>query len=166
MAQRHSDINDQAFYYDGKSLTLYNLDTKHYATVSAPENIDAMLEFARTKLDVIAPGGDLIDTRAYELLMKDVKAGIYVGLEVVGGYRCHHLAYRTTEVDWQLWIREGARPLPCRYVITSKTVAGSPQFSTEIVKFETAPKIAAGQFRFAPPAGAKMVEFLPLSHAR
>jgi hypothetical protein len=166
MAQRHSDINDQAFYYDGKSLTLYNPHTNHYATVPAPENIDAMLEFARTKLDVIAPGGDLVNTHAYELLMQDVKAGMYVGLEVVGGHRCHHLAYRTTEVDWQLWVREGGHPLPCRYVITSKTIAGSPQFSTEVVKFDTAPKITAVQFRFVPPAGAKTVEFLPLSQAR
>ena len=54
-AERRGDIVEQAFYYDGKSLTLYNPDTKHYATVPAPANIDAMLDFARTKLDVIAP---------------------------------------------------------------------------------------------------------------
>ena len=120
-----------------------------------------MLEFAKTKLDVVAPGSDLVDTRAYDKLMQDVKSGTYVGLEVVGGQRCHHLAYRGVEVDWQLWVREGVQPLPCRYVITSKGVVGSPQFTMQVVTVNTKPAIAVGMFRFVPPAGAKAVEFLP-----
>jgi len=92
-AERRGDIVSQKFYYDGKSLTLYNPDTKYYASVPAPGNLDAMIEFARTKLDVIAPGTDLIDTRAYQLLMQDVTAGTYLGLAVVSGQRCHHLAF-------------------------------------------------------------------------
>lgn len=55
-ADRRGDILDQSFFYDGKSLTLYNPGTKVYATVPAPGTVDAMLDFARTKLDVIAPG--------------------------------------------------------------------------------------------------------------
>ncbi len=165
-ADRHGDIVDQSFYYDGKSLTLFNPGTKHYATVPAPGNVDAMLDFARTRLDVIAPGADLIDTHSYDRLMQDVTAGRYLGLAAVNGHRCHHLAYRAAEVDWQLWVREGKQPVPCRYVITSKAVAGAPQFSVQILKFDTAPKITAAEFRFVPPAGAKTIEFLPLSASR
>lgn len=161
LAERRGDIIDQMFYYDGKSLTLYNPGTKHYATVPAPENIDAMLEFARTRLDVFAPGGDLIDTRAYEYLMQDVRQGTYLGMAVVGGERCHHLAYRSLDVDWQLWVREGKQAVPCKYVITSRDVAGAPQFTVSLVKFDAAPKVSAAQFRFVPPAGAKSVEFMP-----
>lgn len=160
MATRRGDIVDQAFYYDGKSLTLYNLATKHYATVAAPDNVDAMLEFARTRLDVFAPASDLIDTRAYEYLMQDVTKGAYLGMAVVGGHRCHHLAFRSLDLDWQLWVREGKQPLPCKYVITSREVTGAPQFTLTLVKFDTAPKISAGQFRFVPPAGAKAIEFI------
>jgi len=166
LAERRGDVVDQSFFYDGKSLTLYNPGSKHYATVPAPGSIDAMLEFARTQLDVIAPGGDLVDTRAYERLMQDVTAGAYLGLAVIGGQRCHHLAYRATEVDWQVWIREGDRPLPCRYVITSKLVVGAPQFSMQVLDWNTNPTITADMFRFVPPAGAKPVEFLPASSAR
>lgn len=165
-AERRGDIVNQKFYYDGKSLTLYNPDTKYYASAPAPGNLDTMIEFARTKLDVIAPGTDLIDTRAYQLLMQDVTAGTYLGLAVVGGQRCHHLAFRGAEVDWQLWVREGERPAPCKYVITSKKVAGAPQFSITILKWDSAPKVAAAKFRFVPPAGAKAVEFLPLIQAQ
>lgn len=165
-AQRHGDIDDQSLYYDGKTLTLFNHGAKHYATVAAPPNINSMLEFARSRLDVVTPGGDFLDTGAYELLMREVTTGSYLGVEVVGGQRCHHLAYRAAEVDWQLWVREGDRPSPCRYVITSKTVAGGPQFTIQIVKFDTAPRITEGMFRFVAPSGAKVVEFLPLSQTR
>jgi hypothetical protein len=165
-AERRGDIVDQAFYYDGKTLTLYNPGTKHYATVPAPANLDAMLEFARTKLDVFAPAADLFDTRAYEKLMQDAKSGLHLVTVSVGGYRCHHLAYRAGDVDWQVWVREGDRPLPCRYVITSKDIVGQPQFAVQLVKWDTAPKVAANRFTFVPPAGAKPIEFLPAGSGR
>lgn len=166
VARRSGDVAEQAFFYDGKTLTLFNPGTGHYSTVPAPDNIDAMLEFAQTKLDVTAPGSDHIHTRAYDKLMQDVKTGAYIGLEVVGGQRCHHLAYQGAEVDWQLWVREGERPLPCRYVITSKNIAGAPQFTMQVVSADTQPKIAPGMFRFLPPAGAKAVDFLPPAATR
>ncbi len=97
-----------------------------------------------SELDLIAPGADLIDTRAYERLMQDVQSGVYLGTAVVAGQRCHHLAYRGSEVDWQLWVREGAQPAPCRYVITSKTIAGAPQFAVQVLKWDTSPDVSDG----------------------
>jgi hypothetical protein len=164
-AERKGDIVDQAFYYDGKSLTLYNPDTQHFATVPAPDTIDAALDFARDTLDIVAPGGDLIDTRAYDKLMEDATSGDYLGISVVGGHRCHHLAYRATLVDWELWVREGDRPIPCKYVITSKDIAGAPEFTVSIDEWDSAPKIAPGLFTFKPPADAMSVEFLPIAGA-
>lgn len=166
LAERRDNVADQIFYYDGKSLTLYNPGTGYYATASVPGTIDAMLDFAQEKLDVTAPAGDLIDSRSYDLLMQDVKSGIYVGLETVAGQRCHHLAYRAGDVDWQVWVHDGERPYPCRYVITSKDMAGEPQFAVEITKFDPAPRIDKAMFHFVPPANAIAVEFQPTSQAR
>jgi len=159
-------VSEQMFIYDGKTLTLFNPGTGHYATVPAPANLDAMFEFAQAKLDVFAPGTDLIDTQAYAKLMQDVKTGRYLGIEAVGGQRCHHLAYQGAEVDWQLWVREGDRPQPCRYLITTKGMTGAPQFTVQFLAFDASPKIDAGLFRFVPPAGARAVEFLPSNPAR
>jgi hypothetical protein len=161
VAQRRGDIVDQVMYYDGKSLTLYNPASQHYATVPAPATLDAMLDAAYERLDVVAPGADLIDTRAYERLMLDVNSGVYLGTAMVAGHRCHHLAYRAFDVDWQLWVREGAQPLPCRYVITSKTLAGAPQFAVQVLKWDTSPDVSDARFRFVAPKGAKAIEFLP-----
>src|SRR5512134_3556602 len=79
VARRKGDIVNQVFYYDGKTLTLSNPDEKAYATVAAPGTVEAMLDFARTSLDIIVPAGDLLYRNAYELLMADVKSGFVVG---------------------------------------------------------------------------------------
>jgi hypothetical protein len=160
VAQRRGDIVDQMMYYDGKTLTLYEPAAQYYATVPAPATLDAMLDAAYEQLDLVAPGADLIDTRAYERLMLDVQSGVYLGTAMVAGQRCHHLAYRATEVDWQLWVRDGAQPAPCRYVITSKTMPGAPQFAVQVLKWDTSPDVSAARFRFVAPKGAKAIEFL------
>ncbi len=159
-AERRGDVVDQAFHYDGKSLTLYNPGTKHYATVPAPGTIDETFDFAREDLDIIAPGSDLIDTRSYERLMQDVTSGSYIGVAVVGGHRCHHLAYRAGVVDWQLWVREGDQPIPCKYVITTTDVVGAPQFTVNVLDWNSDPEISPAMFEFVPPADASAVEFL------
>jgi hypothetical protein len=164
-AARRGDIVNQEFYYDGKSLTLYNPDTKYYATVAAPANVDDMLDFAQARLDIIAPAADLLDTRAYERLMQDATSGDYLGMSVVGGQRCHHLAYRAGAVDWQIWVRDGDQPLPCRYVITSTDIGGAPQFTMQVTDWDAAPTIPAGMFNFTPPAGAKAIDFQPAAAA-
>jgi hypothetical protein len=56
-ADRKGDIVNQEFYYDGKTLTLYNPGDKHYAMVQAPPTVDDAIDFARDSLDVYAPGG-------------------------------------------------------------------------------------------------------------
>jgi len=51
---------------------------------------------------------------------------------VVDGVECEHLAFRGVDTDWQIWIETGARPVPRKYVITSKTLAGAPQYTLRI----------------------------------
>jgi hypothetical protein len=159
-AERRGDIVNQQFFYNGKTLTQFNPDTKLYATAPAPATVDAALDFARDELDIIAPAADLLDTRVYERLMQQSRSGSYLGLSSVGGHRCHHLAYRADGVDWQIWVREGDQPLPCRYVITTTDLAASPQFTIQFNDWDVAPKIPAGLFDFTAPAGATAIEFL------
>ncbi len=159
VARRKGDLVNQAFYYDGKNLSLYNPDQKVYATVAAPNTLEAMIDFARDSLDILVPAGDLLYRNALELLTADVQSGFVVGKGVVGGVRCDHLAFRNADVDWQIWIQEGAKPLPRKYVITSTQVTGAPQFAV-LASWNTAPKFAEGTFVFAPAKGAQRIDFL------
>lgn len=160
-AERVGDLVDQVFYYDGKTLTLYNPGGKYFATVPAPGTLEEALEFARVKLDIVAPAGDFIDKNAYEILMTDVNSGFVVGKSMVEGVRCDHLAFRAPQVDWQIWIQEGKQPLPRKLVITSRDVVNAPQFEVTVTKWNLNPRFTANEFSFSAPRGAKKVEFLP-----
>jgi len=160
-AERTGDLVEQLFIYDGKSLTLYNPGDATYATVPAPATIEAMLDYARTSLDIIAPAGDLIYKDAYQILMDGVDSAFVVGKAVIEGVRCDHLAFRTSVVDWQIWIQEGAQPLPRKLVITSRDVFNAPQFSITITKWDLQPRFDDKTFTFTPPSGARTVGFLP-----
>jgi hypothetical protein len=162
-AERKGDIVNQEFYYDGKTLTLYNPDQKYYATVEAPPTIEETLDFARVSLDVYAPGGDLLYKNAYEVLTEDVVSGFYVGESVIGGIKCHHLAFRGNEVDWQIWIEDGDKPLPKKFIITTKWMTGAPQFTASIKAWDLSPKFSEDTFTFVPSKDAQRIDFVRLT---
>jgi hypothetical protein len=159
-SERSGDLVNQVFIYDGKSLTLHNLTDKTYAQVTVPNTLEGMLDFARTKLDVVAPAGDLLYKNAYEILMADVTDGMVVGKAVIEGMRCDHLAFRAPHVDWQIWIQEGTQPLPRRLVISTRDVTNVPQFAVTITNWNLKPSFGASTFAFTPPAGAKRIDFM------
>jgi hypothetical protein len=160
-AERTGNLIDQVFYYDGGSLTLHNPSANYYATVAAPGTLEEMLDFAREKLDIVAPAGDLLYKNAYEILMQDVTTGFVVGKGVVDGARCDHLAFRAPHVDWQIWIEEGDRPLVRKLVITTRDKLNAPQFTVVTKNWNLEPKFSVETFRFTPPKCPQEVEFVP-----
>jgi hypothetical protein len=86
----------------------------------------------------------------------------HIGLGVIDGVECEHLAFRNLDVDWQVWIEAGARPIPRKYVITSKAVTGGPQYTLQVKDWKTDPA-TADAFTFKPPAAAKKVDFKELA---
>src|SRR6266403_2655710 len=159
-AHRKGDIANQEFFYDGKTLTLYSPRENLYATTAAPPTLDAMLDFAREKLDVIAPGAEILYGNAAERMLKVTTSGFVVGKSAVEGVKCTHLAFRGAEVDWQIWIEDGDKPLPRKFVLTSKQVAGAPEFTVLMSSWDLTPKLTEREFTFVPPKGAKKIEFL------
>jgi hypothetical protein len=85
-----------------------------------------------------------------------------LGSGVIGGVECDHLAFRTKEVDWQIWIAQGARPYPCRYVITSKLVDKGPQYSVRIRDWKTGNDVASDDFSFKNLTNAKKLNMQDL----
>jgi hypothetical protein len=104
------------------------------------------------------PGTDLILSNAFDELMATATEGKHIGQGVIDGVECEHLAFRTPETDWQIWIEPGAKPVPRKYVITSKTVTGAPQYTLRIRDWKTDAFADADTFVFKPPAGAAKID--------
>jgi hypothetical protein len=147
---------------DGKTVTVYAKNVDSFAQVDAAGSIDQLVDRLRDKLSVSLPGADLLMSNPYDVLTSDVIGGSHIGRGVVDGVECEHLAFRGKDTDWQIWIEVGDRPIPHKYVITSKTMAGAPQYTLRIRDWKTDAQPSADAFVFTPPQGAKKVEVAAL----
>ncbi len=159
-AERKGDLLDQAFYYDGKELTLSNPSEAVYATTAAPGTIEGMLDFARASLGLLVPAADLVYRNAFPLLMEHVTFAHVVGKSVVAGVRCDHLVFSRPGVDFQVWIADDGPPLPYKYVVTDTGSPARLSVSTVMSNWKTGVSVAAADFSFTPPAGVQRVEFM------
>jgi hypothetical protein len=164
LATRSSGFADVEMSFDGKTLTVLGKNLNIYAQQEVPGTIDNLVDELR-KHNRPLPAADLLLANPYEVLMQDVVDIKDLGSGVVGGVECDSLAFRAKEVDWQIWIAQGERPYPCRYVISSKFMDGSPQYSIQVSDWKTGDAVAATDFSFTPPADAKQVDLKDLEGA-
>ena len=165
-ANVNGDLIHQKFFYDGKTITLYDGDHNVYATIDAPSDISSALRHAVQAFDLHAPLADLFAKTSYEELTTGVLQGSYVGLHDVLGTKCHHLVFRQRDVDWQIWIDAGSKPLPRKYIVTQKWVTGAPQFTALLSNWNTSARLKDNLFKFVPPKKAEQIEFMPASGVR
>ena len=161
-AERKGGLLDQAFYYDGKTLTLYNRTDSVYGTEPAPATIEEMLHYASDSLGLIIPAADLVYHDAYPLLMEGVTSATVIGKTVIDGVVCNQLAFSRPDVDFQVWVADGDQPLPCKYVVTDTSTPALISVSTTMSDWNVAPAAADDLFSFDPPEGAMAIPFLPL----
>jgi hypothetical protein len=164
LATRSSGFADVEMSFDGKTLTVLGKNLNVYAQQDVPGTIDNLVDELR-KHNRPLPAADLLLADPYEVLMQDVDDIKDLGSGVIGGVECDYLAFRAKDVDWQIWIAQGERPYPCRYVISSKFMDGSPQYSIQVRDWKTGDEVAATDFSFTPPTDAKQVDLKELEGA-
>ena len=156
-ATRTGGFANVEMVFDGKALTLLGKNANLYAQVDAPGTIDQLVDVLRDKYHRPVPAADLLMADPYKELMPQVTDAKDLGSGVIHGIECDHLAFRTKEVDWQIWIAQGARPYPCRYVVTSKKVTGWPQYTLDIWGWKAGTEVASDAFKLEIPAGTKQL---------
>jgi hypothetical protein len=165
-ATRAAGFANVEMVFDGKTLSMFGKDANLYAQVESPGTIEQLIDDLRDKFDKPVPGADLLLPNVYDVLMADVTDVKDLGSGVIAGKECDHLAFRTKELDWQIWIAQGERPYPCRYVITSKQVDQAPQYSVQIRDWKTGDEVATNDFSFQPPTDAKKIDAKDLKNMK
>jgi hypothetical protein len=156
--RRTGGYADVELVYDGKTISVYGNNAKSYVQADLPGTVDQMIDAIQSRSSVGMPGTDLLLSDAFGELMAGVLDGKHIGLGVVDGVECEHLAFRDSDTDWQIWIETGAKPVPRKYVITSKTLAGAPQYTLLIKDWKTDAFTDPDTFVFKAPAGATKVD--------
>jgi hypothetical protein len=156
-ATRTGGYSDVELFFDGRTATFVSKDDKVYTRLETPGSIDQLIGRLRNEFSLTAPGADLLLSNVFDDLMEGAIDAKHIGLGVIDGVECEHLAFRTLEVDWQIWIEAGARPIPRKYIITSKTVTAAPQYTLRIKEWRTDAQTNANSFTFAPEPGTRQV---------
>lgn len=159
--RRTGGYADVELIYDGKLLTIYGNNAKSYVQAEEPGTVDHIIDVIQSSAGAAMPGTDLLLSNAYDEMMGNALDARHIGQGVVDGIECEHLAFRGVDTDWQLWIETGARPVVRKYVITSKTMAGAPQYTVRVKDWNTDPIGDADAFVFKPPADTTKVSLGP-----
>jgi len=161
--RRTGGYTDAEMVFDGKTLTIYGNNAKSYVQVDQTGTIDQLIDRLQGTSGGAMPGTDLLLTNSFDELMTGVIDAYHIGQGVIDGVECEHLAFRGVDTDWQIWIESGAKPVPRKYVITSKTLAGAPQYTLRIKDWKTDAPADADAFVFKPPAGAQKADLEALA---
>lgn len=156
-AYRKGGYADVEMFFNGKAVSILGKNANAYASFEAAGTVDQLIGALRAGHGIALPGADLLQTNSYDLLVADVTEAKYMGRGVIDGVECEHLAFRNKDTDWQLWVEVGAKPIPRKMVITSKTLAGAPQYTLRIKSWKTGVRPSATKFTFVVPAGATML---------
>lgn len=151
-----TDRKHTQFFYDGKTLTLYRPRMAYYTTVPAPPTIRKTLEVAEQTYGLDVPLADLFFWGTDQSGVGDLKGATRIGPSKIGDVMCDQYAFRQEEVDWQLWIETGARPLPRKLVITTVQEPAQPQHVV-VLTWNLSPKLDDTTFVFKPPATARRI---------
>jgi hypothetical protein len=157
-ATRAGGFANAELVFDGKTVSLLGKEQNLYAQAEIPGTIDHLVDELRDKFHRPLSGADLLMSDVYGQLMPLVTNVKDLGSGVIRGVECDHLAFRTKEVDWQIWIAQGDRPYPCRYVVTTKNVKGWPQYTVDVRDWKTGTEVAADDFAFKIPPGARKLK--------
>lgn len=142
-------VADVELTYDGKTVSAIGKHLNVYTKIPLEGSVDEMIDTLRFAYGVEAPAADLLSPDAFEIMMANVTAGKDLGSGVIGGEVCNHLAFRTKDTDWEVWIADGDVPHPCRFTITSRMMAMAPSYTVQISDWKAGNDVAADDFQLA-----------------
>jgi hypothetical protein len=154
---KRRDGEEKTLFFDGETISVDIPDEKAYVSVRHPGTLDSALDYLVENLETPAPLEDFLSSNFYSELEGKIESGFYVQDATIAGRLCEHLAFRSSEVDFQIWIESGDRPLPRRLVITYKAAEGSPRFWAQFHDWDLSPETPDSLFAFAPPEGAEQL---------
>jgi hypothetical protein len=153
-----STRHNRELIYDGATLTLLNRVQNFYGTVPTAGSLDEAMDLACERFGITMPFEDFLRNDPHKDLLRKVTSGSYIGPATVTGVACEHLAFTQENIDWQVWIESGPRPVPRKFVITYKDEPDSPQYIAIFSNWDFTTELPDFVFKFDPPAGASKIK--------
>lgn len=134
------------FYHDGQKFTLVAPDEAYYGELEARGATRDFLIRAARDYGIEVPLADLLEWGHAQDSWKGIQEGFLVGKSKIEGMDVEHWAFRGAELDWEIWIQSGERPLPLRISTVNIKDPARPRFIASL-KWHDAAKIKGDEFR-------------------
>jgi len=161
---------------DGKNTYTYMPMLKEYKVSPAPEDLDDFVAEGMGGALGMGMGSmvfvsALLRTDPYAVIMDGVSEGKYLGQQEIDGAKHHHVKFSQDELDWEMWVATGQKPLLKKIVPDmSKTFAKladtlpaqlkdlKMQMTIVFDNWALDVNIPEDAFTFQPPPGARKVD--------
>ena len=153
------------FIFDGKTVTLFDPETKLYSSHSAPHTIDGMLE-AVDKQGIHFPIRNLLQSKPYDSLVEGIQSAYIIGRVNINQKTFIHLVFTEASADWQLWVEPGDKPVLRGMIVIYKTQPGMPRIVMDFSDWNLNAQPEASLFEFTKPEDAHEIQFLPLKEGK
>ncbi|MER2624858.1 MAG: DUF2092 domain-containing protein [Accumulibacter sp.] len=150
-------------FYDGKLATIAIPAQKSYSTVEFTGNLGELVSKLEDRYGVEMPMADMFLWGTPAAPLDKIESAMNAGQDFIDNDLCDHYAFRQGNVDWQIWITTGDKPLPRKLVITNRSDEARPQ-SVQYFDWNLKPTFKDSVFNFTPPKGATAVELRSLEN--
>jgi hypothetical protein len=150
----HGKNTLREFFFDGKTVILYDANNKVYATTSLRGAVGDLHKLPLYGFEL--PFASIYHAPSHQSLPTNISEAFELEKETINGIVCRHYAYRQRDLDWQMWVPEEGMPLPIRFAAVNRALALRPQFISH-TKWEQRGSFDEAIFKFTPPTNARQV---------
>lgn len=143
---QQSDGDMGGLIFDGQTITQFSETQNVYSQIDRPGNIDGVIRYVVGELGVRFPLARMLVSSFPQEILRLTNGVDIVERNTLGPVATDHIAGRTDDLDYQVWIREDN--FPTRIVLTYKNDPGQPQFRADFSNWDTAPSLRRASFTY------------------
>ena len=127
-----TDSMKRHFFHNGRKFTLVAPEEGYFAELDANAPTREFLRIAARDYGVEMPFADLLEWGHKQDSWKEITDGFLVGKTKVNGAETEHWAFRGPNLDWEVWIATGDKPLPLRLSTVNTKDPAKPRFEATL----------------------------------
>jgi hypothetical protein len=140
------DLTNRVIWKNENIITAWRRDTNEYVDIPVKATNEEFIDKLYEKFKINVPLSDFISDDVYAALIKNVKTGTYVGEETIESVECDHLAFTQDNIDWDIWIQKGEKPIFRKFLIKYKEMEGMPVYFAVVTYFKDLDNIEDSAF--------------------
>ncbi|WP_226646692.1 DUF2092 domain-containing protein [Microbulbifer variabilis] len=137
-----TDSITRNFIHNGDKFTMIAPRNGYFAEMQASQPTNQVLTKAAKDYGIEVPFADLLEWGRKPDAWAGIKEGFLVNSPMIYGQRTKHWAFRSENLDWEIWIQVGDKPLPLRISTVNTRDPAKPRFIATLKWMQAKPEAA------------------------